>query len=55
MVLTIIEVWHYLIDSIGNYTALLDVTWCVSVRTSWPVFVTRSSRSYKVNLLRIYI
>ncbi len=30
MALTIFEVWHYLIESIGDYPALLDMTWCAS-------------------------
>lgn len=33
MVLTIIEFWHYLIDSFGNYAALLYMTWYIYLST----------------------
>ena len=29
MAFVIIHLWHYLIDSFGNYHALMIVTWCV--------------------------
>ncbi len=29
MVLTMLVLWHYLVDSFGNYLALLTTPWCV--------------------------
>ena len=50
MVLTIIEFWHYLIDSFGNYAALLYMTWYLVLFEHFlETHGHRASRSLKVS------
>lgn len=50
MALTIYEVWHYLIDSIGDYPALLEMTWCASFLPVYEDFRHNAYRSYKASI-----
>jgi hypothetical protein len=49
MVLTIIEFWHYLIDSFGNYAALLYMTWYLVLFEHFLETHSHASRSLKVS------
>jgi len=54
MALTIIEVWHYLIDSVGNYAALLDITWSYKLQILVSILLIAAIQfAYAVRLWKL--